>query len=138
MSEDDQAMSTDVIRVLIADDQALFRRSLFVVLGTAEGIEVVAEAENGEDAVTQLRRLDCDLVLMDVQMPVMDGFTATRIIREELRLSLPVIAMTAGVMASEREQCIAAGMDDFIGKPIDVEQMFSILARHLGRAAPER
>jgi len=68
---------------------------------------------------------------MDVQMPVMDGFSATRLIREELGLTLPVIAMTAGVMESEREQCIAAGMDDFIAKPIDVEQMFGTIRRHL-------
>ncbi|MET0265272.1 MAG: response regulator [Duganella sp.] len=88
-------------------------------------------AENGQQAVELLRGAGCDLVLMDVQMPVMDGFTATRLIREQLGLRLPVIAMTAGVMASEREQCIAAGMDDFIGKPIDVEQMFATLARYL-------
>jgi CheY-like chemotaxis protein len=71
---------------------------------------------------------------MDVQMPVMDGFGATRIIREDLGLTLPVIAMTAGVMESEREQCIAAGMDDFIAKPIDVEQMFAAMRRHLRTA----
>ncbi|KQN69336.1 histidine kinase [Duganella sp. Leaf61] len=124
------------VRILLVEDNPI---NQVVARGLLEQAGArVAVAENGEDAVTQLRRLDCDLVLMDVQMPVMDGFTATRIIREELRLSLPVIATTAGVMASEREQCIAAGMDDFIGKPIDVEQMFSILARHLGRAALER
>ena len=134
---DDDALPTLAgVRILLVEDNPI---NQVVARGLLEQAGArVAVAENGEDAVTQLRRLDCDLVLMDVQMPVMDGFTATRIIREELRLSLPVIAMTAGVMASEREQCIAAGMDDFIGKPIDVEQMFSILARHLGRAAPER
>ena len=134
---DDDALPTLAgVRILLVEDNPI---NQVVARGLLEQAGArVAVAENGEDAVTQLRRLDCDLVLMDVQMPVMDGFTATRIIREELRLSLPVIAMTAGVMASEREQCIAAGMDDFIGKPIDVEQMFSILARHLGRATPER
>jgi CheY-like chemotaxis protein len=75
-----------------------------------------------------------DLILMDVQMPKMDGYTATRAIRRELRLHLPVLAMTAGVMASEREQCVAAGMDDFIGKPLDVEQMMSTILRHLPAA----
>jgi signal transduction histidine kinase/CheY-like chemotaxis protein len=95
----------------------------------------VTVAENGAVAVALLAAMapddGCDLVLMDVQMPVMDGYTATRAIRAELGLRLPVIAMTAGVMASEREQCIAAGMDDFIGKPIDMDQMFETLARHL-------
>ncbi|MDR7048992.1 signal transduction histidine kinase/CheY-like chemotaxis protein [Duganella sp. 3397] len=120
------------VRILLVEDNPI---NQVVARGLLEQAGArVTLAENGEQAVAQLRRLDCDLVLMDVQMPVMDGFTATRIIREELRLTLPVIAMTAGVMASEREQCIAAGMDDFIGKPIDVEQMFAILARHLSRA----
>jgi two-component system sensor histidine kinase/response regulator len=91
----------------------------------------VTVADNGQAAIDLLRAGGYDLVLMDVQMPVMDGFNATRIIREELGLKLPVIAMTAGVMASEREQCIAAGMDDFIAKPIDVEQMFATMQRHL-------
>jgi CheY-like chemotaxis protein/two-component sensor histidine kinase len=92
---------------------------------------VVTVADNGLVAVELLRAGGYDLVLMDVQMPVMDGFNATRIIRDELGLTLPVIAMTAGVMESEREQCIAAGMDDFIAKPIDVEQMFATMQRHL-------
>ncbi|KQQ32435.1 histidine kinase [Duganella sp. Leaf126] len=117
------------VRILLVEDNPI---NQVVARGLLEQAGArVTVAENGEQAVAQLRGLDCDLVLMDVQMPVMDGFSATRIIREELRLTLPVIAMTAGVMASEREQCIAAGMDDFIGKPVDVEQMFTILARHL-------
>ena len=95
--------------------------------------------DNGQKAVDLLRSnaQDYDLILMDVQMPVMDGFTATRLIRDELRLSLPVLAMTAGVMESEREQCLASGMDDFIAKPINVEQMFATITRHLP-ARPEK
>jgi CheY-like chemotaxis protein len=72
-----------------------------------------------------------DLVLMDVQMPEMDGFEATTRIRADLGLPLPVLAMTAGVMESEREQCIACGMNDFIAKPIDVEQMLRVIGRHI-------
>jgi CheY-like chemotaxis protein len=67
---------------------------------------------------------------MDVQMPVMDGFEATRHIRHTLGLKLPVLAMTAGVMQSEQDQCIDAGMDDFIAKPLDVEQMLDTISRH--------
>lgn len=59
------------------------------------------------------------------------GLTAARLIRDELRLTLPVLAMTAGVMESERDICMAAGMDDFIAKPIDVEQLLTVIARHL-------
>ncbi|MEC5160067.1 MULTISPECIES: response regulator [unclassified Janthinobacterium] len=76
------------------------------------------------------------IVLMDMQMPVMDGFSATHLIRTELRLTLPVIAMTAGVLASERERCISAGISDFIAKPVVVEEMLEVIDRNLpGRAA---
>ncbi len=72
-----------------------------------------------------------DLILMDVQMPVMDGFTATKIIREQLHLQIPIIAMTAGVLAFERQQCIESGMNDFIGKPINVDSMILTIAKYL-------
>jgi CheY-like chemotaxis protein len=69
---------------------------------------------------------------MDVQMPIMDGFTATNIIREQLELThLPILAMTAGVTEFEREQCIASGMNDLIAKPIDVEQMLCTISDYL-------
>jgi two-component system sensor histidine kinase/response regulator len=89
--------------------------------------------DNGQKGVDILRENPdrYDLVLMDVQMPVMDGFTATRAIRNELKLLLPVLAMTAGVMKSEKDQCIASGMNDFIAKPIEVEQMYATISRHL-------
>ncbi|HEX7985965.1 MAG TPA: response regulator [Duganella sp.] len=117
------------VRLLLVEDNAINQNVAKGILEQAGA--AVAVAENGEVAVRLLRGERYDLVLMDVQMPVMDGFTATRLIREELRLQLPVIAMTAGVMESEREQCIAAGMDDFIAKPIDVDQMFATIQRHL-------
>lgn len=90
-------------------------------------------ADDGQQAVELLRKSKCayDLILMDVQMPVMDGFTATRLLRDELQLSLPVLAMTAGVTEFEREQCIASGMNDLIAKPIDVEQMLATINRYL-------
>jgi CheY-like chemotaxis protein len=71
------------------------------------------------------------MVLMDMQMPVMDGFTATRILRQELGLSLPIIAMTAGVLESERERSRESGITDFIPKPIEVDEMLAVLRRHL-------
>ncbi|OFA03694.1 response regulator [Duganella sp. HH101] len=118
------------VRVLLVEDNPINQQVAKGILEQAGA--VVAVGENGEEALKLLRDgLQCDLVLMDVQMPVMDGFTATRAIRGELRMTLPVIAMTAGVMESEREQCIAAGMDDFIGKPVDVDQMFATIAKHL-------
>jgi signal transduction histidine kinase/CheY-like chemotaxis protein len=115
--------------ILLVEDNPINQNVAKGILEQAGAIVTVAD--DGQVAVESLRAGGYDLVLMDVQMPVMDGFSATRLIREELGLTLPVIAMTAGVMESEREQCIAAGMDDFIAKPIDVEQMFATMLRHL-------
>jgi CheY-like chemotaxis protein/two-component sensor histidine kinase len=123
----------DGVRILLVEDNPINQNVARGILEQAHA--VVAVADNGQLALELLRTHDFDLVLMDVQMPVMDGFTATQKIRNELGLTLPVIAMTAGVMESEREQCMRAGMDDFIAKPIDVEQMFATLARYAGRRA---
>jgi two-component system sensor histidine kinase/response regulator len=88
---------------------------------------------NGLEAVERLRSNgnSYDLILMDVQMPVMDGYSATRLIRSELKLTIPVLAMTAGVTELEREQCIACGMDDFVGKPIESSLLFDAILRNL-------
>ncbi|WP_310386222.1 PAS-domain containing protein [Roseateles sp.] len=94
-------------------------------------------ADNGQVGV-DLLRADAgiyDIVLMDMQMPVMDGYTATGIIRKQLGLSgLPIVAMTANAMASDREACLAAGMNEHIGKPFDLEQLVALLLRLTGRA----
>ncbi|TFW17355.1 response regulator, partial [Duganella callida] len=93
-------------------------------------------AGDGRQAVDILRQRpnEYDLVLMDMQMPVMDGFTATRILRQDLQLTLPIIAMTAGVLESERERSREAGITDFIPKPIEVDEMMAVLRRHLPRS----
>ncbi len=90
-------------------------------------------ADNGHVAIERLRAggETFDLILMDVQMPVMDGFTATRIIRNELKLALPILAITAGVTEFERDECIASGMNDLIAKPIEAEVMLATIARYL-------
>jgi PAS domain S-box-containing protein len=93
---------------------------------------VVSTAENGAIAVERVRDGAFDLVLMDCQMPVMDGYEATRRIREDLgRKNLPVIAMTANALAPDRERCLAAGMDDHVAKPIDVAHLQATLAHWL-------
>ena len=119
----------DGIRLLLVEDNRL---NQIVAKGMLEqaGADVVT-VSNGLLAVQTLREQPdrFDLILMDVQMPVMDGYVASRTIRDELKLAVPIIAMTAGVMESEQAQCSDAGMIDFIGKPINAEQMLATIAR---------
>ena len=84
-------------------------------------------AVNGREAVGMLQKETYDLVLMDVQMPVMDGFEATRFIRDPANGAtnphIPIIAMTANAMKGDREICLKAGMDDYLSKPVDPEKL---------------
>ncbi len=96
----------------------------------------VTVAEHGQQAIDLLRAdpTAFDLVLMDVQMPVMDGFEATRILRRQLGLRLPVLAMSAGVLDTEQARCMECGMDGFIAKPVEYGQMLATIASHLAAA----
>ncbi|WP_416398805.1 CHASE domain-containing protein [Allohahella sp. A8] len=127
-------------RVLLVEDN-VFNQAVAKSFLEHAGAELVT-ASNGAAAVAQLSSVgeQFDVVLMDVQMPVMDGITATRIIRQELQLAIPVLAMTAGVLESERANCLAAGMNGFIPKPVVEAQMFDLLKQVLDhtpvRASP--
>lgn len=94
--------------------------------------------ENGKEAIDELSENPhrYSLVLMDVQMPILDGLSATRVLRNEMGFTLPILAMSAGVMDDERSRCIEAGMNDFIIKPIDVGQMLSTIKAYI-QHAPE-
>ena len=95
-------------------------------------------ASNGAIALAKIEENTYDGVLMDCQMPVMDGYQATRKLRQDPRYSnLPVIAMTANAMVGDKEKCLDAGMNDFIAKPIDVAQLFGTLARWIAPATPQ-
>ncbi|MBV7534828.1 CHASE domain-containing protein [Duganella sp. sic0402] len=130
-AEAETGQRLDGIRILLVEDNPVNQLVASTMLTHAGAL--IEAVDNGRAAVDHLRTEAhrYDLVLMDVQMPEMDGFEATAKIRAELGLRLPVLAMTAGVMASEREQCIACGMDDFIAKPIDVDEMLRVIARNL-------
>jgi two-component system sensor histidine kinase/response regulator len=113
-------------RILLVEDNEINRE---VALGQLEEAEAFVDiAENGEVALRLVKANDYDAVLMDMQMPVMDGIEATRAIRADRRFAgLPIIAMTANAMASDRELCLEAGMNDHIAKPIDPDQLFGVL-----------
>ena len=118
-------------RVLLVEDNEV-NRELAQEMLTAVGL-VVDLAENGLQACECVQRTAYDLILMDCHMPVMDGYSATRRIREEFGLrQLPIIAMTANALASDREHCLAIGMNDHIPKPIDVAALYATLAHWLG------
>ena len=123
-------------RVLLVEDNEL-NQELALELLTSHGLRVEI-ANNGQEALDRLAVAQFDGVLMDCQMPVMDGYTATRAIREHPEYAaLPVIAMTANVMSGDRERALAAGMNDHIGKPINVREMFCTLAKWIHPAQPQ-
>jgi CheY-like chemotaxis protein len=120
-------------RVLLAEDNPVNQQVALSMLGK---FGVHAElAGDGEAALARLAEGDWDLVLMDVQMPVLDGLSATRTLREREKAEggrrIPVIAMTANAMESDRQACLDAGMDDYVSKPFRSEQLHAALARWL-------
>ena len=130
MQEDYQA-AAHALRgawLLLVEDNDVNQEVAQQILGDA-GVRVDV-ASNGAMALAKIAVNDYDGVLMDCQMPVMDGYDATRELRKDPRhAALPVIAMTANAMVGDKEKCLAAGMNDFIAKPIDVAQLFQTLAR---------
>jgi PAS domain S-box-containing protein len=113
--------------ILVAEDNEI---NQLVITHTLKNVGVhVTIAENGHDAIAHLQQSDYDLVIMDLQMPGMDGIQTTRVIREHLKNEVPIIAMTASVMRNERANCLAAGMNDYLSKPFDQSELFSSLTR---------
>ena len=111
-------------RILVAEDNLVNQEVALAMLANA-GLSADV-ASDGREAVEMFEHGDYALVLMDVQMPVMDGLDATRAIRAlpGKGVSVPIIAMTANAFDEERQRCIDAGMDDHIGKPVSAEQLF--------------
>jgi CheY-like chemotaxis protein/HPt (histidine-containing phosphotransfer) domain-containing protein len=117
-------------RVLLVEDNEINRR-VAVGLMRSRGHHVVI-AENGQEAVNTLADQEFDVVLMDMQMPVMDGYEATAEIRKRERQTgghIPIVAMTAEALKGDRERCLAAGMDDYVSKPINPAEMYRAIER---------
>ena len=122
-------------RLLLVEDNEINRQVAQEIL---EGFDIdVTTAENGQEAIALLQEAEFDGVLMDMQMPVMDGVTATREIRKDPHfLNLPIIALTANVMVSEQNEFLEAGITDYIGKPIDPDRLVTALAKWVRPTKP--
>ncbi|WP_308873825.1 response regulator [Thiothrix subterranea] len=120
-----------VLSILLAEDNAV-NRMLAVRLLNKAGHHVKV-AENGRDAVQAWENNHPDVILMDVQMPIMDGLEATTLIRAQEHAQqlphTPIVALTANAMSSDREQCLNSGMDDFLSKPFNVQDLLDVLMR---------
>jgi CheY-like chemotaxis protein len=115
-------------QILIVEDN---RINQYVVKGflTLAGVKV-SLANNGEEALEQIKMHNFNAILMDVHMPVMDGLEATRQIREnQLFKDLPIIALTAGVTPEERKTCLSSGMNDLVSKPVNSNELIAVLCR---------
>jgi len=119
------------LRILLAEDNAVNRKLALIIL-EKEGHDTLS-VENGAEAVRALETATFDLVLMDVQMPVMDGVTATRKIRERERKAgghVPIVALTANAMKGDRERYLEAGMDDYMAKPFKADMLRQVIERN--------
>lgn len=126
------ALSSNIlqgIKVLLVEDNELNQRLMQKVLGSF-GINYTV-VDDGLKAVNFLKEEQVDIILMDIQIPELDGYAATRYIRQELMLKTPIMAMTAHVLAGERERCFREGMNDYISKPFKMDELHEKLCRLL-------
>lgn len=126
-------------KVLLAEDDLVSRNMMTIIL-KKNGFEVLT-VENGRDAIAAFKNRKFDLIFMDINMPFMDGYTATSIIRSQeqmLDYYTPIVAMTAYALKGDREKCLEAGMDDYISKPINIGKVVDILRKYIKDEKPER
>ncbi|TGN07918.1 PAS domain-containing hybrid sensor histidine kinase/response regulator [Leptospira ilyithenensis] len=121
-------------KILLVEDNLINRKLMKKFLSQWYPNACLIEAEDGQAAVTQFQSKRPDLVLMDIQMPVMDGLTATKMIRESENSNertVPIIALTAGALVEEKDKCFSVGMNDFLTKPVDTKALKEILQKYL-------
>jgi signal transduction histidine kinase/CheY-like chemotaxis protein len=135
-AESEMVASPGRSRILLVEDNVVNQKVVVAIL-TKRGFQVEITA-NGLECILALQRSQFDLVLMDLQMPYMDGIEATRKIRDELGLlKLPIVAMTAHAMKGDRERCLSAGMNDYVSKPVNPSTLLHTILRCLEEAQPE-
>lgn len=127
-----QELLTKGVRALVAEDNPLNQKLLGILLKQMDC--VVDMAANGREAVDMAGKNKYDVIFMDIQMPVMDGFQATELIRGKLNLTTPIIALTAKVFQEDQEKCASAGMNDFLAKPVEIKTLKQMLLKW-GRTA---
>jgi len=115
------------LRILAVEDNELNRMVLQVILKKCEVVLTIAQ--NGQEAINLIQEQDFDLVLMDVQMPIVDGLEATKYIREELKLTIPIIGLSANAMREEVEICKQAGMNDYLVKPYSERALVEVMKK---------
>lgn len=127
-----QYKNPEIKTVLLAEDDLVSRNMIKIMLNK-KGLQVV-DVENGEEAIVAFEKQQFDIILMDINMPHLDGYSAAAIIREKekaKKIRTPILAMTAYALKGDREQCLAAGMDDYISKPIELEKFMELIYKWL-------
>jgi CheY-like chemotaxis protein len=115
-------------RILLVDDHPMMRRGLRDLLELEDDLEMVGEAGNGEDAIRLAQEIEPDLILMDIQLPGMDGLTATGLLKADPRTrAIPVIALTALAMKGDEERIRAAGCDSYLAKPLRYHALWKVI-----------
>jgi signal transduction histidine kinase/DNA-binding response OmpR family regulator len=128
LAEQEEQVPLQKIKVLIAEDNPMNQQLVKHLMKSWSLDHSIVNT--GAEAVEELQKNSYSIVLMDIQMPDMDGYTATTLIRNELNLDVPIIAMTAHAMVGEKEKCLQLGMNDYVSKPIKETVLYNIIARH--------
>jgi CheY-like chemotaxis protein len=123
------------MNLLVAEDNLINQKLIQHILSRL-GYKVTMK-ENGQDAINEVHQNSYDIVLMDVQMPEMDGLEATRIIRKSDIMQPIIIALTANAMQGDQEECLRAGMNDYLSKPLKLEELVLMLEKWYGRREDE-
>lgn len=135
LSQSPEGQNLAEANILLVEDNPINQK--IVLLSLRSRVKNIDTAVNGKEALDLFGKSNYDIILMDVQLPVMDGITAVRKIRElesSTSRHTPVLAITANAMIGDKEKCLAAGMDDYLSKPFNSSQMISMIERHLKKA----
>jgi signal transduction histidine kinase/CheY-like chemotaxis protein/HPt (histidine-containing phosphotransfer) domain-containing protein len=128
MADQEEQVPLQKMKVLVAEDNAMNQKLVHHLMNSWSIDHTIVS--NGREAIAALKEHPYSIVLMDIQMPEMDGYTTTSIIRNELQMDVPIIAMTAHAMVGEKEKCLQLGMNDYVSKPIKETVLYNIIGRH--------